>query len=68
MEHKGKKVKFDSEVKILYMHVWSYAYHKARKSNWMQIAADRYRFNMRRERVEALLTEIRFFSRQMLKK
>lgn len=56
-----KKVSFDSNVKIFNMHVWSFAYNEARKSDWMTIAADRYRFELRKQRLEAMLATIGFF-------
>lgn len=58
-----KSVSFDSNVKILNMRVWSFAYREARKSNWLQFAADRYRFDLRKQRLEAELAKIGFFSR-----
>lgn len=45
------------------MHVWSFAYHAARKSDWMRIAADRHRFDLRKQKFEAMLVKIGFFSR-----
>lgn len=59
-----KKVRFDSNVKVLNMHVWSFAYHEARKNDWKRNAADRYRFDLRRKRFEAMLAKIGFFSRK----
>lgn len=59
-----KSVSFDSNVKIHYMHVWSFAYRKAREGDWMRDAADRFRFDLRKQKLEALLTRIDFFSRQ----
>lgn len=59
-----KRVSFDSNVKTLNMCVWSFAYQEARKSNWMHLAADRYRFELRKQQLEVLLTKIKFFSRQ----
>lgn len=59
-----KRVSFDSNVKILKMYVWSFAYHESRKNDWKTIAADRYRFDLRRKKFEAMLRKINFFSRQ----
>lgn len=56
-----KKVSFDSNVKILNMHVWTFAYHEARKNDWKRIAADRYRFELRKQKIEAMLCKIGFF-------
>lgn len=56
-----KKVCFDPNIEILHIHVWSYAYHNARKSNWKSIAADRYRFELRKKRLQTLLDKINFF-------
>lgn len=50
MESKCKfhtRVRFDQNVKVLKMCVWSHAYQQARTSNWMRIAFDRYRFQRR---------------------
>lgn len=59
-----KRASFDSNVKIQYLHAWSFAYREARKSEWMRHSVDRYRFDLRRQKLEALLVEIGFFSRQ----
>lgn len=59
-----KRVSFDPIVKIQNLHVWSFAYHEARKSEWMRITADRYRFELRKQNIEALLAKIGFFSRK----
>lgn len=61
---KMKRVSFDSNIKIQHMHVWAFAYQEARKSEWMRFAADRYRFELRKHIIEAMLTKIRFFSRK----
>lgn len=58
-----KKVRFDPNDKILKMCVWSFAYHEARKCDWLQITADRYRFSLRKQRIESELVKIGFFSR-----
>lgn len=42
-----KKVAFNLTPKIHYLYTWEYAYHHARKSNWIQLAADRERFKQR---------------------
>lgn len=57
-----KQVNFDSNVKILNMYVWRFAYQEARKSNWMRIAADRYRFELRKQKIELMLRKIGFFT------
>lgn len=59
-----KRVRFNSNVEILNMHVWVFAYNEARKSEWMRIAADRYRFELRKKKMEALLAKIGYFSRK----
>lgn len=57
-----KSVCFDLNIKILHMHVWTFAYREARKScDWMRIAADRYRFEIRKEKMETMLTKNNFF-------
>lgn len=58
-----KEVRFDSNVKIHNMHVWTFAYHEARKSNWISSVLDRQRFELRKQILEKLLTEIGFFSK-----
>ena len=57
-----KRVSFDPSVKVLNMHVWSFAYNDARKSEWVRIAADRYRFDLRKRILESKLEKIGFFS------
>lgn len=60
-----KSVRFNLNKNQLHiMHVWAFAYHEARKSNFMSIAADRYRFNLRKQKLEELLLKIGFFSKQ----
>lgn len=49
------------------MYVWTFAYHKARKNDLARIAADRFRFNLRKLKLEAMLAKIGFFSRQLIK-
>lgn len=56
-----KRVRFDPNDKILHMHVWSFAYHEARKGDWLRIAADNYRFELRKRQVEKILCKINFF-------
>lgn len=62
-KNKKKKVCFDLNVKILNMHVWVFAYQQARKSDWMRNAADRYRFELRKEKMEVMLAKIGFFKK-----
>lgn len=57
-----KSVSFDPNVKIEHMYVWTFAYREARKSDWMRIAVDGYRFGLRKKNIEAMLTKINFFS------
>lgn len=61
---KMKKVSFDSNVRILNMHAWSFAYREARKNEWIANAA---RFELRKLMLEAKLVENGFFSSKMLK-
>ena len=56
-----KSVRFNPIVEIQYMHVWTFAYHEARKSDWTKFAADRYRFELRKEKMEKMLINIGFF-------
>lgn len=61
---KMKRVCFDSNVQTLNMYVWLFAYKEARKSDWLQTSADRYRFELRKLRLEAMLVKIGFFSKK----
>lgn len=58
-----KKVHFDPHVKVLHMYAWSFAYREARKSDCERIAADRFRFKLRKQAMKAMLAEIGYFSR-----
>lgn len=60
-----KSVSFAPNVKIQHMHVWSFAYHEARKNNinWISNILDRERFKLRKQILEEMLTEIGFFRR-----
>lgn len=58
------RLSFDPNVKILHMHVWSFAYQEARKSNWIRNAADRFRFELKMQRMETMLAKIGFLSRK----
>lgn len=62
---KKKSVSFDSNVRIHYMHVWTFASRKAREGDWMRNAADKFRFIIRKQKMEALLAEIGFFARKL---
>lgn len=59
-----KQVHFDNNIKILNMHKWQFAYRESRKCDWMRIAADRYRFELRKQNLESELAKIGFFSRK----
>lgn len=63
-ENVKKRVTFDPLVRIQNTHVWAFAYQSARESEWMRFAADRYRFELRKQKLESLLAEIGFFSRK----
>lgn len=41
------KVTFKLKPEIHFMFVWDYAYRQARKSNWIQLTADRERFKQK---------------------
>lgn len=58
---KKKRVTFASNVKILNMYVWSFAYQNARKNDWIGVAA---RFQLKRVLLKEELTKSRFFSRK----
>lgn len=54
----NRKVTFNPEIKVLTMHVWSFAYAQARTHNWLQISADRCRFERRIKDTSEILTPI----------
>lgn len=56
-----KRVTFNPNVQILNMCAWTFAYHEARKSDCGRIAADKYRFELRKQRLEEMLSKIVFF-------
>lgn len=60
-----KKVHFNPNVKIHHMFVWSFAYRKARISDFdrIQIMLDKFRFEIRKELLEEQLEKVGFFSR-----
>lgn len=60
-----KRVNFDSKVRVQQMHVWSFAYREARKSNWISNFLDRHRFEIRKQLLEDELTRVEFFSRKV---
>lgn len=45
-------------MQIKHLHTWHLAHHLARKSNWIQIVADRLRFQRHIEQLEALIAPI----------
>ena len=49
----GSKVKFNLQPVVHHMICWNYAYRQARKSNWMQLTADRERFKQRISKFES---------------
>lgn len=63
LENDKKRVNFNLQKnKIQFMHVWAFAYREARKSEWVRIAADRFRFQLRIKKFGDMLNEIEFFS------
>lgn len=58
-----KRVRFNSDVKVQHMHVWAFAYREARKNDLAKLAADKYRFDLRKQKFEAMLHKISFFSK-----
>lgn len=59
MFFKMKSVTFDeSKNQIFRMHVWQFAYNKARKSEWEQQARDRVRFYRRIEQSDTILSRV----------
>lgn len=55
---KKRKVTFDDNIKVLNMHAWKFAYSEARKSNFQQIAADRFRFKRRIDEFNVIISPI----------
>ena len=53
-----KKVRFQKIPEIRYMYAWSFAYNAARRSNWQQICADRFRFERRIEKMGKILEPV----------
>ena len=43
----GRKVTFNDNVEIRFMHVWAYAYKKSRERYWEVVAIDAARFKRR---------------------
>lgn len=67
MKKKKKSVSFDSSVKIHHMYVWTFAYREARKIDWInayEAEISKFRFALRQQEMEEILSEIGFFSRQ----
>lgn len=54
----GKSVHFDTNVKILEMRVWVYAYHDARVSEWQRVAVDRLRFQNRISQINQKISPV----------
>ena len=50
-----KHVRFNENVRINRMYVWKYVYRECRKTYWMTIAVDRFRFERRIRDIENLL-------------
>lgn len=55
---KGKRVRFNDNVEIHYMHTWHYAYKKARISHWTMMTLDSYRFKRRIQEIANMLDHI----------
>lgn len=51
-----KRVRFQEKSVVHSMCVWMYAYKKARRGEWEQIARDRERFRMRIARTSSIIT------------
>lgn len=70
--HILRGINFLSEINTSSLHTvcvrksnWTFAYRESWKScDWMRIAAGRYRFKLRREKMEAMLVKIKNYSRQ----
>lgn len=52
------QVTFNEYVQIKRLHTWTLAHHLARKSNWMQIVADRHRFQRHIKQLEDIIAPI----------
>lgn len=53
-----RKVSFNPNIEVLIMHEWTSAYTAARRSEWMEIHADRLRFLKRVEETNKILSPI----------
>lgn len=53
-----KTVSFNDTNKIYYMRVWSFAYNQARKSMWEVEALDRFRFRIKINKLNLILSPI----------
>lgn len=51
-------VSFDSNVKMMFTHVWLYAYHTARIGTWKQEYLDRKRFQKKIEACAKVISPI----------
>lgn len=55
---KNRKVTFNPDVEVLTIYEWPFAYAEARKSNWLQIVADRFRFQRRINEMSETLSPV----------
>lgn len=54
-----KIVKFEKNIKIYNLIVWSFAYREARNGKlWQELALDRFRFNNRIKKIEKEISHI----------
>lgn len=53
-----RKVSFNPNIEVLIMYEWTLAYTEARRSEWMEIRADRLRFLKRIEVTNKILSPI----------
>lgn len=59
-----KKVSFDPNVQIHHMFVWQFAYREARRGDFYRIMFHKFRFEIRKQLLEAQLDKIGYFSRK----
>lgn len=52
------QVTFNDNIQIKYLYTWSLAHLLARKSDWIQIVADRHRFQRRITQLEDIIAPI----------
>lgn len=57
-KHCGRKIQFNEIINVKVMFVWEFAHREARKSKWMEIRVDDYRFKRRIQSIINILNPI----------